>query len=1058
MNILSIQFSKEQLEFLSVFFILKEPVSLNIVNALAPLLPATLLDTIQYSIDHQILQKTKDGLYKGLSKLPFDLENQLKEINNKKRASNLIDQLNQLQLSDQLSPDIHYNLIKASERGDGGKFEIEIAESALKTFDHHKAMIFYEKAINRLSTRLDETSCIQLLIPACLTYSDLCFALGQKFIEGYRFLEIAKSVAAKLGDQRSEALIHLHLGRIMYVGNRRHESVELMKSAVKVIFELGDEDIKNRASEFIALYYYMRGRFKDSLYYFEICIQAFENQEHQGVANMAVPVFYGYCSAYLGQFHKAIGYLDSAWRRAKRDSNQTLSTTIRATLGTMLLLIDKQHEASVHLEEAIIEAEENNNLLAKHFANGGIMNLFYREGRPKEASELMKSNTEDAKKAGLHYQYSSPWFVEMFFDFVRLGKSPLSLEEMTYEVERLLKDPSAHLNGVTLRLIAEASLSKEFNQDWLRQLKILAEKSLSMKSQPGKTEFLKILLKESESKLIHSGDPVQLAKTRIQMARLKLNSGNKAEAGKLAQKAREGLSGFWEDYFPDGIRALLETHEEGESDPDTSLTDHKLFQLIGELVPSLKLDEFLDRLTFTMNKFFGAERGGLFWSSDGKIKSLALHVSRNLNKVEAQSPGFSPSLKHIQKCFKTGHPYISQPMSGTTQANRPSSLAILCMPLKSQGRIKGVLYHDNSYLSDCFDSLDLLALNRLSELLSVHIDRMHSIENQVKEVRHATLENTFSYDQNGNQKIQYQSQEMQEVLNRVERVAQSDTAVLIQGETGVGKELLAERVHQTSLRNKKPFIIVDPTTIPDNLVESELFGHEKGSFTGADRQKKGRIELADRGTLFIDEIGEIPKSIQAKLLRVLQEKTYSRIGSNQSLTSDFRLVAATNRNLVEEVAKGTFREDLFYRINIIPVTLPPLRERSGDILLLTRYFLDRFSKKYHRTNLELTPDMKQTLSNYHWPGNIRELINVIERSVILSNNNQFELLLETKRLDTPMNPFSGTPTLDEIQRRYLEYVLIKTAGRIAGKKGAADILGLKPSTLYHRMGKLGISR
>jgi len=318
---------------------------------------------------------------------------------------------------------------------------------------------------------------------------------------------------------------------------------------------------------------------------------------------------------------------------------------------------------------------------------------------------------------------------------------------------------------------------------------------------------------------------------------------------------------------------------------------------------------------------------------------------------------------------------------------------------------------------------------------------MALLEQQLTDVRESTLEKSIALDQFGNHQILYNSSSMSDIVAQIDQSAFSDSAVLIQGESGVGKELLAQRLHQMSPRCKKPFTIIDPTTIPENLVESELFGHEKGAFTGADRQKRGRIELADQGTLFIDEIGEIPKSIQAKLLRVLQEKTFSRIGGNQVLHSDFRLVAATNRNLAEEVNRGNFREDLFYRINIVPIHPPPLRDRPEDILLLARYFLDRFTKKYHRLQLKLTSELEQQLTGYHWPGNVRELINVIERSVILAKDDHLELNLNRDSVLRLPDPFADMPSLDEVQKRYVQHVLNKTDGRITGKGGSAESWG-----------------
>jgi len=252
--------------------------------------------------------------------------------------------------------------------------------------------------------------------------------------------------------------------------------------------------------------------------------------------------------------------------------------------------------------------------------------------------------------------------------------------------------------------------------------------------------------------------------------------------------------------------------------------------------------------------------------------------------------------------------------------------------------------------------------------------------------------------------------------------------------------------------------VVDSTTIPENLLESELFGHERGAFTGADRQKVGRIELAHQGTLFLDEVGELSLSAQVKLLRVLQDRTFNRIGGNRTISSEFRLIAATNRDLAAEVAAHRFREDLYYRLNVIPVHLPPLRDRMEDIALLADYYLKQYAVKYRRAFIGLTADQNATLCRYRWPGNIRELKNVLERAVLLSGDNQMELKLPAEVQGKEDNPFADSPSLEEVQRRYIRDVLKKTGGRIAGPGGAAEILGMKRTSLYARMRTLGMSR
>jgi transcriptional regulator with GAF, ATPase, and Fis domain len=246
------------------------------------------------------------------------------------------------------------------------------------------------------------------------------------------------------------------------------------------------------------------------------------------------------------------------------------------------------------------------------------------------------------------------------------------------------------------------------------------------------------------------------------------------------------------------------------------------------------------------------------------------------------------------------------------------------------------------------------------------------------------------------------------------------------------------------------------STIPENLVESELFGHEKGAFTGADHQKPGRLELAHKGTLFIDEVGEIPKLVQPKLLRALEEKSFVRIGGITTLKTDYRLIAATNRNLEEEVARGNFRQDLYYRLNVVSFKIPPLRERGQDVILLANYFLNHFTHKYNHKEHIFSPGEEARLIAYHWPGNVRELKNVIERYILLSTNERLDSFIPDLSNSLLIN-FSDTPTMDELQRRYIQFLINRTGGKIGGAGGVAELLGMNRTTLYTRMKKLGLS-
>jgi formate hydrogenlyase transcriptional activator len=298
---------------------------------------------------------------------------------------------------------------------------------------------------------------------------------------------------------------------------------------------------------------------------------------------------------------------------------------------------------------------------------------------------------------------------------------------------------------------------------------------------------------------------------------------------------------------------------------------------------------------------------------------------------------------------------------------------------------------------------------------------------------------------------------LESVLEQVEQVAPTDSTVLIQGETGTGKELIARAIHNLSVRCGRPFVKLNCAAIPFDLLESELFGHERGAFTGAIAQKIGRFELADKGTLFLDEVGDIPPGLQPKLLRVLQEQEFERLGSTRTHQVDVRLVAATNRNLVDMVKRNEFRSDLYYRLNVFPVPLPPLRERREDIPALVEHFVELYARRMDKQIEHIAPETMSALVSYQWPGNIRELQNFIERSVILTSGNVLHPPLASLKSAADVES-PGAITLEDAERDHIRKTLEQTRWVVAGPNGAAARLGIKRSTLYFRMQKLGISR
>jgi transcriptional regulator with GAF, ATPase, and Fis domain len=299
------------------------------------------------------------------------------------------------------------------------------------------------------------------------------------------------------------------------------------------------------------------------------------------------------------------------------------------------------------------------------------------------------------------------------------------------------------------------------------------------------------------------------------------------------------------------------------------------------------------------------------------------------------------------------------------------------------------------------------------------------------------------------------------VMHRVDQVAPTNATVLLLGETGTGKELVARAIHQRSTRRHRNFVVVDCGALPSSLIESELFGRERGAFTGAHSSQAGRFELASGGTVFLDEIGELPLELQPKLLRVLQEGQVERLGSARTARVDVRIVAATNRNLTEEVRCGRFRRDLFYRLNVFPITLPALRDRRDDLPALVRHFSERLGRELGKSIEGMAPGTLPALERYDWPGNIRELENVLQQAIILSHDGILDLasfIGEALDGDTVPRVGDRSRSLIDVERDHIRLVLEKVAWRIEGVAGAAESLGLRPSTLRTRMHKLGIQR
>ena len=464
-----------------------------------------------------------------------------------------------------------------------------------------------------------------------------------------------------------------------------------------------------------------------------------------------------------------------------------------------------------------------------------------------------------------------------------------------------------------------------------------------------------------------------------------------------------------------------------------------------------------------------------------KIHALDFPGAQNLIKQEITIPrDISPSSQAIA----TAQPFLAR---GTEIDRYPNEIimalrasgvqTICCVPLITQGKAFGTL-NLGSRREDAFSAQDVELLQQVCAQVAIALENtlafkeIEALKNKLAEEKlylEEEIRSEFNFDE-----IIGESPALRRALAQVELAAPAGTTVLLLGETGTGKELFARAIHNLSPRHDRTFVKVNCAAIPSGLLESELFGHERGAFTGAINQKIGRFELADRGTLFLDEVGDLPLELQPKLLRVLQEQEFERLGGNRTQRVDVRVVAATNQDLGKLVSERTFRSDLFYRLNVFPIQIPALRERAEDLALLVRYFVQRFSRQLNKDVEYIPADAMDALTHYSWPGNVRELENLIERAVLLSPGKElripfaelkstFPLLAdaEASLLGTvnPATSFSAPiATLEEAERQHILRALKQTQWRIAGPKGAAALLDIKRTTLQARMRKLGIRR
>lgn len=852
-------------------------------------------------------------------------------------------------------------------------------------------------------------------------------------------LKTALKKLTKKGDPAQRARMEMHLAKNKWLLSQFNAALKHFTAAQSIAAKCDDAGLRRSMASFVTFFLFVQGRLKDVIQHYEEFLPVVEKYPKNRFPMLSATVV-GISYAATGQITQGMGMLDAIDAHARSKGNDYVASFTAYAIGVLLTMLggSRVEEAISYFQAAIEMGERAPNHTPIAASMAYLASIYSRKGEPKKAATHYRRFLELNRTIKID-RSAIPCFLDLGW-LVEQGHLP-PLDELSFDIEidRAIKARNIAMRGTGYRY-----------------------RSMRKKIAGEPIENIMEDLNQSLKWLNEAGSFVEAAVTRFEIARIHLQQGDERSARDQMQLAVNPIDAAAMDIVPKDLLPLV-----GHQREDKRLLE-EIMSLSQDLVSIRDHRELVRKIISTAIHITGAERGAIFTSDpDTPGTQPILQAAKNMPAEDVASKDFEPSLKIIRKTFETGTGCIQPTGMASDHQTIPgkSIRHCTCIPMQMHGKVVGVLYFDNRLLSCAFKESDLNMLNYFAALAAIAMDNAVAYE-KIQSLNEKLSEEKKYYREQHLECIHFEefvgkSRAIMQVLSNVQDVAETVSNVLILGETGVGKELVARSIHRLSLRKGKPFIRVNCSAFPESLIASELFGYEKGAFTGATIRRHGRFELANKGTLFLDEIGDIPLEVQVRLLRVLQSKEFERLGGKETIRSDFRLIAATNRDLDKAVASGTFREDLFYRLNVFPIYVPPLRERRDDIPLLVQYFLDIYRNKMGKPQLKISNSDMDLLLMYDWPGNVRELENLIERGTILSSGERFVMPeLSKSPLLHPHEPTAQKEavTLRDNERNHILWALKVTDGKIRGKDGAAELLDIHPNTLYGRMRKLGIAR
>ena len=742
--------------------------------------------------------------------------------------------------------------------------------------------------------------------------------------------------------------------------------------------------------------------------------------------------------ALAGRISRGMGMIDAIRNKARLLNIQRIIIFADVIKVCCLLEIGKTSEAEAALNKLSFQPADAGNMMVNHHILWEACNckayLLFEKKEYEAAYEY--------HKRALEHLSQIRWTVKKYswrLEYLEALEAKGFVNRGTYqsEVDALLKGHDLHQKGLGYRLRALGKMRVRPNHG-----SILTD------------------LEKSEQCLVTAGAEIELARTRISMGHYYLKKRDQKTAQRYLSRAWQFISSVDKNLFPSDLISILPKELKGD------FMINKIVEITKSLGTLRNAPSFLESVINIAMDFTMATQGA-FIAIDSEGPRIV--ASRNIDPSLFGTEASVRILQIILDAAKEGTEVVV-PRSGKINNDFANTLrkaginSLIGIPAEMGGHIHGYLCLSNRLDDRHFQEDTLPFMRVLSSQIAVGLSNIE-IYREMKELKSRFEEEAIFYKQEMGinaksiETIIGQSDRIHWVMKQIQQVAPLDTSVLILGETGVGKELVAKAIHNLSNRKDGPFIPVNLAALPRELVAAELFGHEKGAFTGADVRRKGRFELANGGTIFLDEIADMPFESQVKLLRVLQEGEFERLGSVDPIRSNFRVIAATNKNLQAEVEKGGFRQDLYFRLNVFPIYVPPLRERKSDIRLLAQHFVKKYSRKLGKRVKRIPHEEIKKLIDYSWPGNVRELEHTIERALILSEESKIRFSGFEKMTAQQLSAENlEMMSLADMESEFITRVLESTGWKVGGTNGAAAILGLKRQTLFSKMKKLGIRR